>query len=128
MDITDLKVTIKDKDILSEIDPDKLKEYLEKNEWEEFEDYIRDGEVIGNVYRKYCEQLHRYLHVRHIFYPKWPDYASRMAENLFEMEGMGISQLKLYCEITGNTIFVMPNSELEEINNSLEKAINDMVS
>jgi hypothetical protein len=128
MDITDLKVTIKDRDILSEIDPDKLKDYLEKNEWEVFEDYVRDDVVIGNVYRKYCEQLHRYLHVRHIFYPNWPDYPSRMAENLFEMEGMGISQLKLYCEITGNTVFIMPDSEMEDITSSLEKALNDVVS
>jgi hypothetical protein len=129
MDISDLKVTIKDKDILMSIEPDMLKSYLERNEWDMSEDYImRDGEIIGNIYTKYNNDLHRHVHVKHLFSTEWTDYASRMAENLFEMETLGISQLKLYCEITGNTVLIMPESDLAEIDEMIKGIVSNVVS
>jgi hypothetical protein len=128
MDIGDLKVTIKDRDILETIEPDMLKSYLERNNWDVSEDYVRNNEVIGTLYSKYSDDLHRHIRVRHIFSSDWPDYASRMAENLYEMESMGISQLKLYCEITGNTILIMPDSDLAEIDDMIKGIVGDVVS
>ncbi len=128
MDISDLKVTIKDRDILSSIEPEMLKSYLEKNEWEVSEDIIRDDEVIGNVYSKYSSDLHRHIHVKYLFSSDWKDYPSRMAENLFEMENLGISQMKLYCEITGNTILIMPDSDLAEIDDMIKGIVDNVVS
>ena len=128
MDITDIKVTIKDKEILNEIEPDQLKLYLDNNGWELSEDYVRNNEVIGQVYSKYSENLQRYLRVRHIFSKDWADYSSRMAENLFEMENDGYSQLKLYCEITGNTILIMPDVDLAQIDDMIKGIVNNVVS
>lgn len=129
MDISDLKVTIKDKDILMSIEPDMLKSYLERNEWDMSEDYImRDDEIIGNIYTKYSNDLHRHVYVKHLFSTEWADYASRMAENLFEMENLGISQLKLYCEITGNTVLIMPESDLAEIDEMIKGIVSNVVS
>lgn len=128
MDIADLKATIKDKNILESIEPDMLKNYLEKYEWDVSEDCIRDGQTVGTVYTKYSNELHRHLYVTHLFSMEWRDYASRMAENLYEIECLGISQLKTYCEITGNTILIMPDADLAEIDAMVKGIVNNVVS
>lgn len=104
-----MKATLKDKSALLALEPAMLLKYLEKHEWEFMEDVTRDDEVIGHRYKIYNKDSHRWCYVKHIFDSSLPDYAARMAENLYEIElANDKSQLQIYADIMGEIIIYVP--------------------
>lgn len=105
-----MKVTIKDKEALQAIAPSQLLSYVKDNGWEENQEIIRDDVVIGNEWKKWNKALHRWNYVKIIDDVSKPDYASRMAENMMEMEmATEESQISIYAKLTYQVLIFGPD-------------------
>lgn len=104
-----MRVTIKDSDALGTISHKDLENYLKKNEWDHVSEYKKDQNIIGKIYKKYSNRLHKEDFV-YVLTEHTDDYIIRMAENFATIESIeNESQLQIYVDITGKEFILKPN-------------------
>lgn len=121
-----MKVTIKDREYLSRIEPDDLERFLIKNNFEFDSDKLDEetDEVIGKVYSIYSSEHHCDVYVEFVNDPQRIDYIAYITSALMYLEkALGESQLQIYVDITGDEIFFIP----KEVEHQITDYLKDMM-
>lgn len=126
INLSDIVVTIKDKEALNMIEPDQLKTFLIDNEFVEYQE-LEDGN--GMIYQKYQNTYHNTVRVVQLYSKDDPSYTITMASNLMHLEQvLEKTQLQMFLDITDNELIMFSEKKQRELNEEVEnvmKALSD---
>lgn len=126
IDLTEIRVTIKDKEALQMITPNQFKDFLVQNDFKEFQE-LDEGN--GMIYQRYQKTYHTSVRVVHLYSQDDPSYTITMASNLMHLEQiLDISQLQIFLDITDEELVMFSSNRQHAINEEVEnvmKALSD---
>lgn len=121
INLSDIVVTIKDKEALNMIEPDQLKTFLIDNEFVEYQE-LEDGN--GMIYQKYQNTYHNTVRVVQLYSQDDPSYTITMASNLMHLEQvLGKTQLQMFLDITDNELIMFSEKKQRELNEEVENVM-----
>lgn len=119
--LSDIVVTIKDKEALNMIEPNQLKTFLIDNEFTEYQE-LEDGN--GMIYQKYQNTYHNTVRVVHLYSQDDPSYTITMASNLMHLEQiLEKSQLQMFLDIIDGELIMFSEKKQSELNEEVENVM-----
>lgn len=125
IDLTDIKATIRDNELLGAITPEQLQTYIEEEGFQLKDVFKYDGENVGHVFTNTNQEQASSVVV--LDDPACEIYTITMASNLMNLEMFTEkSQIQIYLDITGNNLCMLSKATVEAIDLEMTSVVDSL--